>query len=399
MSSSGRHFWERTVVGWHLAFAALLVAAAVAVLLDGTSGAGARTVAIALLAVWGVCYVVLGRRLWAEPDPRRRWAYLLGLLVCCGGAAVIAPASSLSFFAAIPQIYAIIDRLRTALSLVCALFLVFAVSLIGRGADPEVVTQLGFSALFSVVLGSWIGGIIQQSLQRAQLIDELREAREELAAVNRERGALAERERLSRDIHDTLAQGFASIVTLLEAVDAELGAEPGAEPEATHHRARRHVALARETARENLAETRSLVTALYPAGLSGTSLVEALDRLAVRWEAETRVPVTFTVSGAPRPLTPAAEVVLLRAGQEGLANVGKHAGAERVELHLEHRADSTLLRVRDDGRGFDPVRVGGPVDGLGYGLAGMRARALEAGGSLRLHSTPGAGTTIELEVR
>nr|MBA3524612.1 sensor histidine kinase [Geodermatophilaceae bacterium] len=270
-------------------------------------------------------------------------------------------------------------------------FAAYAVSLLARGADADVVTQLGFSALFTVLIGSWIGGIIRQSAERAQLIDELQETREQLATVNHERGALAERERLSRDIHDTLAQGFASIVTLLEAVDAELGTDGAA--------ARRYVALARDTARENLAETRSLVTALHPAGLTGTSLVEALDRLVTRWQAETLVPASLTVSGVPRRLTPAAEVVLLRAGQEGLANVGKHAGAGRVDLQLEHRTESTLLRVCDDGLGFDPATAIGPADGLGYGLAGMRARAQEAGGSLRLRSAPGAGTTIEVEVR
>lgn len=391
MTSTVGHFWERTVLGWHLAFAGLLVVSAVTALQEEDVGPTATWAAVALLAVWGLWYLGLGRRLWAEPVERRRWTYVLGMLALCLAAGVASPATSLSFFAAVPQVYAMVRRLRTAFLLVFGLFAAFAVSLVARGAGPEVVSQLGFSAVFSLAIGSWIGGIIQQSLRRAELIEELHEAREALAALNRERGAAAERERLSRDIHDTLAQGFASIVTLLEAVDAELGHDGEG--------VRRHVALARDTARENLAETRSLVTALHPAGLSGTSLVEALGRLVTRWQAETRVPASLSVIGVPRGLTPAAEVVLLRAGQEGLANVGKHADAGRVELQLEHRAETTVLRVCDDGLGFDPATATGPADGLGYGLAGMRVRAQEAGGSLRLRSAPGAGTTIEVEVR
>ncbi|MGI8694709.1 MAG: sensor histidine kinase, partial [Geodermatophilaceae bacterium] len=187
-----------------------------------------------------------------------------------------------------------------------------------------------------------------------------------------------------RDIHDTLAQGFTSIVMLLEAADAEIGADDEA--------VRRHLALARSTARENLAEARSLVAALSPAGLADGSLVDAIRRLVSRCAEELQVRAAVSVTGDPRRLSSATEVVLLRAAQEGLANVRKHAGASQIHVYMDYGADLTTLRVCDDGSGFEPSVA------EGFGLAGMRTRAEQAGGSLRLDSTPGAGTTIELRV-
>lgn len=377
------HFWERTVLGWHLAFAGLLVVAAGAGLVDETASWPARAAAIGLLALWGVWYGVAGRRLWDEPSPRRQ-IYVAGMIALCLGAAAAVPATSLSLFAAIPQIYACIRRMRWAVLSVLVLFGGFFLVLAARGAAADVLVQLGFSALFSLVIGSWIGGIIAQSRQRAELITQLRQTREELSAAQRRHGALAERERLSRDIHDTIAQGFTSIVMLLEATEAEIGTDDDA--------ARRYLELARATARENLAETRSLVAALSPVGLTDASLVDAVRRLVERCGEQSRLVTEFTVRGEPRRLPAPTEVVLLRAAQEGLANVGKHAGAERVGVHLDYDGGRTLLRVTDDGAGFEPGSA------AGFGLNGMRARAEEVGGSVCVDSRPGAGTILEVWV-
>lgn len=379
------HFWERTVIGWHLYFAGLLVAAAGAAVYDNTVGVAAKVTACALLAVWGAWYAVLGRRLWAEPDSRRRWLYIGGLLVCCLGASIVVPSTSLTFFVAIPQVYATIDRLRSASAVVVVLFGAYAASLGLRGAGPEVYGDLGLSAVFSVAIGAWIGGIIHQSVERAHLIAELQETREELAEVARERGALAERERLSRDIHDTVAQGFTSIVMLLEAAEPMIGADDAV--------VRRHLELARQAARENLAETRSLVAALTPAGLADSTLVDAVRRIAERCAEEAQLSAALTVTGSPRRLASGSEVVLLRAAQESLANVRKHAGAGRVDLTLDYAGEETVLRICDDGRGFEPEKA------AGFGLNGMRARVEEAGGSLCVTSSAQGGTTVEVRVR
>jgi two-component sensor histidine kinase len=222
---------------------------------------------------------------------------------------------------------------------------------------------------FSVVFGTWISRIIEQSRERAQLIERLEAAQAELAEVSRQAGTLAERQRLAGEIHDTLAQGLTSIVMLLQATDAEIGPDPA--------EARRHVGLATQTAREGLAEARAMVAALTPAHLDTGPLHEALGRLADRIGAELGIAVRFEVCGPARPLPANAEVVLLRAAQEALANVRKHAHASDVRVILSYQPHAVRLDVRDDGAGFDPERVNG-----GYGLRGMRSRILQVGGSL-----------------
>lgn len=377
-------FWERTAGGWHVVFAALLLITVGVALSDSGASTAARTGAVGVLAGWGGWYLVTGLRSWREDGRTFGLIYVAGMLPLCLATLSILPSTSVMLFAAIPQIYATIERLRYAVGAVVVLFTGFGIALYLHGAGAGVFVGLGFSALFSAVLGAWIGGIIRQSRQRADWITELRQTRARLAEVNHERGALAERERLSRDIHDTLAQGFTSIVMLLEAADAEIGADDEA--------VRRHLALARSTARENLAEARSLVAALSPAGLADGSLVDAIRRLVSRCAEELQVRAAVSVTGDPRRLSSATEVVLLRAAQEGLANVRKHAGASQIHVYMDYGADLTTLRVCDDGSGFEPSVA------EGFGLAGMRTRAEQAGGSLRLDSTPGAGTTIELRV-
>jgi signal transduction histidine kinase len=103
--------------------------------------------------------------------------------------------------------------------------------------------------------------------------------------------------------------------------------------------------------------------------------------------------VRFEVCGPARPLQANAEVVLLRAAQEALANVRKHAHASDVRVVLSYEPHAVRLDVRDDGAGFDPERVNG-----GYGLSGMRSRILQAGGSLLVRARPGAGTSLSVEV-
>jgi signal transduction histidine kinase len=243
----------------------------------------------------------------------------------------------------------------------------------------NLLTVAMITIFFSVVFGGWMGRITQQSLERAELIDELEASRAEVGRLSAERGALAERERLAEEIHDTLAQGFTSIIMLIQAAEAQ--PDPA-----------RHLALAVQTARENLAESRALVAALSPAPLDGSSLDEALGRIVSRLGEELGVVTEFEVTGDSRPVPPHYEVVLIRSAQEGLNNVRKHAAASAVAVSLEYGGREVTLRVRDDGRGFTP---GGPA--TGYGLRAMRNRVEQAGGSLTVDSSPDKGT--ELTVR
>ena len=177
--------------------------------------------------------------------------------------------------------------------------------------------------------------------QAALALENLR-----LVEQGRQIGALEERQRLAREIHDTLAQGFASIVMHLEAAEQALPAQP--------ETALDHLDGARRTAREGLAEARRVVWALRPEILEGTSLPEAIERIAQRWSEESGVAVSTDVTGTPRPLPTHTEATLIRAAQEALANVRKHARAQAVAITLSFMEDVVALDVRDDGMGFDP---------------------------------------------
>src|SRR5262249_14940249 len=162
----------------------------------------------------------------------------------------------------------------------------------------------------------------------------------------------------------------------------EIGSDP--------QEARRHVGLATQTAREGLAEARAMVAALTPAHLDTGPLHEALGRLTDRIGAELGIGARFEVCGQARPLSATAEV-LLRAGQEALANVRKPAHARDVCVVLSYAERGVRLDVRDDGAGFDPEHVNG-----GYGLRGMRSRIVQVGGSLLVKARPGEGTSLSV---
>jgi signal transduction histidine kinase len=249
------------------------------------------------------------------------------------------------------------------------------------GAAVAVAVVLGYQALY------------RESEQRRRLIEELTEARSELAAAEHAAGVLAERERLAREIHDTLAQGLSSIQLLLRA--AERALPEGADDTAT---ALGHVRRARETAVDNLAEARRFVRALSPPDLEGGSLPAALERLCATTAGSSGLAVHCHVSGAPTELPTPHEVALLRIAQSALANTVQHAAADRVELTLSYMDTEVALDVVDNGAGFAPFEVPAPgsaaVTGTGFGLSAMRARARALHGTLAVESAPGEGTAV-----
>jgi signal transduction histidine kinase len=215
---------------------------------------------------------------------------------------------------------------------------------------------------------------------------------QQLLTQAREAGVSDERQRMAREIHDTLAQGLTGIVTQLQA------AERFADDQALW---RRHVEAATRLARESLSEARRSVHALRPEALEAVRLGEALAGVAGRWSALHGIPVQVTTTGTARPMPPEADVALLRTAQEALANVAKHARATKVGLTLSYMENEVALDVRDDGRGFEPDRFGhGPrspdtdVPGGGFGLVAMRQRIESLSGTLQVESEPGAGTAI-----
>ncbi|GAA2905927.1 MULTISPECIES: sensor histidine kinase [Streptomyces] len=378
--------WERSFRLWDTYFALIWVVTVAYVLAAEHPGWPVRAVASSLLVPLLPLYVVVGRRLIQgdPPDQRQAIGYLTAALALFLPSAVLAGETRLLTFALIPQCFMTL-RLRSALVAVAVINLVPVVgwALLWRPDARDVVFNLLFclvTLVFSVALGSWTIRIIEQSQERAELIAELDASRHEIGRLSEAHGALAERERLTREIHDTLAQGFTSLVMLVQAVEAELDHDVPA--------ARRHLRLMDETARQNLAEARALVAGGAPADLDGASLPDALHRLAARHAA------TLEVTGPVRMLPAGPEVVALRACQEALANARKHAGSSvTVGVSLAYGDDSLMVSVRDDGCGFDPAAVRG-----GYGLAGLRARAVEVGGTAEVRSAPGDGTAVTVRL-
>jgi signal transduction histidine kinase len=205
----------------------------------------------------------------------------------------------------------------------------------------------------------------------------------QLLTQSREAGVLDERQRMAGEIHDTLAQGLAGIITQVQAAQ-RIWSDPA--------RARPHVDRALALAKENLAEARRSVQALQPRQLEEARLPEAVAELARRWAGETGIRPQVEVTGEPVPLSPAIEVALFRVAQEALTNVARHAGAGQVGLTLSYLGDVVLLDVRDDGAGI------GDGDGRGFGLNSMRQRIRGIGGAVTVESAPGEGTTISASV-
>jgi len=154
---------------------------------------------------------------------------------------------------------------------------------------------------------------------------------------------------------------------------------------------------AKNLARDSLTEARRTVHAVQPEVLAEARLPEAISDVTRRWSQVHRIDAVLTTTGDPRPMHADVEVTLLRAAQEALANVAKHARASRVGLTLSYMEDLVTLDVRDDGVGFEPGAR--RADGAGgFGLTGMRQRVQRLAGRLEIESEPGGGTAISATV-
>jgi signal transduction histidine kinase len=383
-----RSMWERSKVGWHLAMYGLLAVVAVSLLANSTLSTSERLGGLALVGVMLASYTMLGRPALGEDRVGPAVVHLLLTWASFFWLTTLTDVAFILLFVLFPQVWALLPTRWAILATSVAVVGLVLVQAAAAGWSEAAFREAGFGGLvslvISVLLGLWVTGLMRESDRRAGLIGELERTRAELAVAEHDRGVLSERQRLAHEIHDTLAQGFASIIALAQAAEAAVDVDSSA--------ARDRILLVERTARDNLAEARALVTGLTPVDLAGATLVEAVQRLVNRFEREAGVIAQVRVSGTPRSLGQATEVVMLRAAQEALTNVRRHAGAGRVRVNLAYTEDSAALEVSDDGRGFDPERVDG------FGLNGMRARVEQAGGELELAAVPDRGTTLRLRV-
>lgn len=248
---------------------------------------------------------------------------------------------------------------------------------IAQGSDIDTTSSSGVVAVAAVIalniIGmcglSWILRLTHREFQRT--------------------GMEAERHRLAHEIHDTLAQCLAGIVTQLQA------AEDAHEDTARQ----KHTTTALELARSGLIEARSSMQALRPPVLEQVQLAEAIKNVSDTWSARSEIAVVCHMGGLSRPLHTDVEVALIRTVQECLVNIERHAHAHRVNVTLRYGTNCVLLEVRDDGNGFDlTLSHDQDTRDSGYGLTAMRERIEALAGTIMIDSRPSGGTTIRAEV-
>jgi signal transduction histidine kinase len=382
--------WLRWFLIWDVYFAIDYVATCVLILVwpeptvaHGLASVGVLTVMAAGYLCFGRRHIVVGR----EPGCVQGRAFACGLVLLLLVAMLFDPDAAYALFGACPLMFMSLALGEAIAAVIVLNLLPVLQSLISDGAQAAfgvLAPIMVFTIVLGVTMGTWIHRIVSESQERAELIAELKESREEVGRLSREAGVAAERARLAAEIHDTLAQGFTSLVTLVQAAESELDRDV--------ERARGHLALAARTARENLTEARALVAGLTPAALGTGSLDQAVRRQLERFAEENAITVTYQAEGDSVALPTVLEVVLLRMVQESLTNVRKHSDAAEVVITLRVNETCAAMRVADNGGGFDPdLRVDG------FGLRGMRNRAAEVGGRLTVHSGA-TGTVVELEV-
>jgi signal transduction histidine kinase len=381
--------WRITQVVLHGVFA-VFVGLAVADAVIEEDGAG-QAVLLVALGVLALAYVAVGAPGLASRNHRLLAIYLLVLVAVVGVLAWVLPELLFLLFLGFTQVWFMSSSLRAGIAWTLVLGAAATIGPfvhVADGTEPlhgPVQTLVGL--VFSLAMGLWVTRVLEHSAQRAALIQELGSTRAELAALHHQQGIVAERERLSREVHDTLAQGYTSIVVLAQTAAAALPGDPRLATE--------RLGVIEEVARENLAEARAMVAAFAPVALDSATLVEALQRLAERFGRETGIATrldTAALDGVDTGLSRTEEIVLLRGSQEALANVRRHASASAVVLRISRVGSQVSVHVEDDGIGFDPAAA------AGVGLAGLRDRAEEVGGAVDVTSTPGLGTRVTVRV-
>jgi signal transduction histidine kinase len=354
---------------------------------------------VALTAAWlPLLVLVFPRR-----DSHRWIAVGYYVVVLAAAAVLISRGDAFTAFASIG--YPLAFALFPARWSVFAVTATAAIPLFVRGGfEPDAQTPawvLVFSVAGPLLYAAWFVGA--ESEKRRKVINALGESNEKLAtaldenaglhqqllAQAREAGVFDERQRMAREIHDTLAQGLTGIITQLQAADRA----------ADDDGRRRHLDQVHALAKDSLMEARRSVQALRPEPLVDSRLPEAVSELGRRWSETSGVPIRIEVTGEVRPMLPELEVTLFRVTQEALSNAGKHARASLVGLTLSYSDDMVMLDVRDDGVGFDPLCDREKAsDGTGFGMSAMKQRLRRVAGTLTVESAPGEGTAVNAQV-
>lgn len=367
------HWWD--ITSW--AVIGLLILLTAVADLPGATKYGS----LALLVLLALSYATVRRR---PGNPVcGAYAHLCVLLVALGGLSYLRDGYGVLYTLALPQFVIFVNSLRSAIvfsGIGAAAITIGGTLRQGWNTDHLTTNTISSLAVYavSVLTALLTPRVLELRDERAQLRAELASTQLSLAEAHRLQGAAEERERLAREIHDTLAQGFASIIVLAEAVRSGLESDPA--------RSAQQLLSIEQTARENLAEARILVGSAPQSGLAPGSVAATLRRTLDRFTEDTGLPVTADLAevACDQP----TRIALLRCTQESLANVRKHAAASTVDVVLAQAPYGVELEITDDGRGFVVA------DSRGFGLNGMRKRLAELGGDLTVTSSLGDGTRI-----
>ncbi|GLB62946.1 two-component system, sensory transduction histidine kinase [Dietzia sp. NCCP-2495] len=395
-SAGVRAVFAQLQVALHTLVAALLVLTLVSAHRDSTGEPDLPAVAAAV----GFAAVYVAGTVWDRRRTTRRavrLGWLAAVLALWAALVVQVPEAAYLVFPLFFLAQFLLGAWVGAVA-VAALAAVAVVALgLHHGFTPAGVVGPVVGALVALGLSAGVRALHAESRARREVIAELVATRSVLAARQRQVGRESERARLAGEIHDTVAQGLASIGMLLHAAER---ADPS-------HPAVEQIRLAREVAGENLAETRRLIEALRPAPLEGVTLVGALGRVADRVRAEyPDIEVTVVGGLATEPPSELA-AASVRVVQEALFNAVRHGAPSEITVIVsdevivseevsvpdeEHAAPVSLaLTITDDGRGFDP---GAPRTAAAFGLDGMSRRVADLGGTLEVESGVGRGTTV-----
>lgn len=394
----------------HAGFAVLLAVAIVRVLL-GAPSAVSSYIALAGAVVLAAVYVAgtFAERQAAEDravpfglDPAK---YAVAWLAVATGLWVLLLAADADFsWLAFPLFFLHIHILskRHAIAAVAIMTAAVVAAQWYHSGELHVAMVLGpvFGAAFAVVMAMAYQSLHAEGVNQRRALDELLRTRAELARTQHEAGVLAERERLAREIHDTLAQGLSSIVLVSRAAGSALAAGQA-------DTAQERIRTVQSTAADNLAEARRFVRGLSSPGLKEGSLIQSLRRAcdSIERQAAGRgaaLHCRFELDGGPLPLPAPLEVALLRAAQASLSNVALHAQATTAVVTLGFVGSKVTLDVFDDGIGFDAATALATTqpreDGTGYGLLSIRERVSVLGGTLNIESASGEGTVLAIQL-
>lgn len=397
-----KDIWDTWIIGVHLLFYGFLLLALGMALWNRADLAQPGRVLLAslLLGLWYGLFLWRDLNYWEQRPLRLALLLPIGWLLWAWLNRQYGMYTLLTF----PLFSQLFFYMRTPWSLLASVVLSLLVIFGGgsqSGSLPPLVLFIGF-IMVVMLLTVYADAVSNQSVERKELLEQLTDAQAKLAAAERRAGILQERQRLSHEIHDTLAQGLAVIGMHLESAQHAL--EPQLRPhdsiqetaqetaQETLHSVKHYLEQAHQLSRSNLQEARRLVRALRPD--MHAALDEVLQEVLEQWSHNHNIASHFERTGEPQTLPPAVQHAAVRISQEALSNVAKHARAQSLHLTLSFTDDAVLIDIADDGCGYDPHQPQPSGGESGFGLLGAKERAHALGGALMIESNPGQGTIV-----